>query len=427
MEPPVNCNVPQILFLVFLVSATAAAAPANGSFSVSDSPALPAEPYTITLFIPSPTMVHSDQVLDQINTPDGGILLATSFGLSAYNGTWSTRHINRDNVSEGLMDDFVTAVEYDNRGNLWIGYSGGIQIYNGIHYQTLSNQQVFKDLQIQDLQRWHDDMWVATGNAGIHRYRDGTWTWFQPMSKGGPGFYKVGSLALDPAGDALIIATVREGLWIVESPDDPVRFEQIAQNDGTYGNLEQVRRDQQGGVYFFNDTSVVRFTPAAGFRPVLTAQDLSREELTINDLTSGPDGKLYLATDDGIYIWQNNGVYRHLNRFEGIGTTETVRTITIDTKNRVWFSTHGYVGFYLERAETEDPIPINIVTPATQPLPETLEKNPANRTTTPTIQSPQAKEGSYGSEKQGLAPILDPIISAINSILEKLGLKPGSP
>ena len=90
-------------------------------------------------------MIHSDQIMDQINTLDGnGILFGTSFGLSMYNGTWSTRHINRDNISQGLMDEFITAVEYDHNGNLWIGYPSGIQIYNGVYYQSLRDQQLLQ-------------------------------------------------------------------------------------------------------------------------------------------------------------------------------------------------------------------------------------------------------------------------------------------
>lgn len=102
-------------------------------------------PYSIKFVIPSPNQIHSDQIMDQINGPGGDILFATSFGLSTFNGTWSTRHASLDNISQGLMDDYVTAVEFDQDGNLWIGYSGGIQIYNGLYYQVIRDQQLLKD------------------------------------------------------------------------------------------------------------------------------------------------------------------------------------------------------------------------------------------------------------------------------------------
>jgi hypothetical protein len=420
MGPPVNCKICATLILFLILLSPVAAAPLNDSnpapeiYTETSGP----EPFTIILFIPSSNMIHSDQVLDQVNTLDGnGVLFGTSFGLSLYNGTWSTRHINRDNISEGLMDEFITAIEYDHGGNLWIGYPGGIQIFNGISYQTLRNQQLFKDTRIQDLQRWHDDMWVATGHSGLHRFRDGTWTWFQPMTRTGPGFYEIREMVLDTHSNSLIFATADNGLWIVRSPDNPVMFEQIAPKYGSNGLMTHVKRDPNGGVYFFNDTSVLHYSPDAGFIPVLTAKDLTMATIEINDLSAGPDGIVYLATDDGIYFWKNGGIVKHISRFEGIGTSEIVRTVTIDSRNRVWFSTNGYVGYYLEQAGPQKPLRIEIVTPQTESVPinQTGVLTPARTSPIPADAAPEAPTG-------GLAPVIDPVLHALSTILSKLGI-----
>ncbi|PKG31219.1 hypothetical protein, partial [Methanoregula sp.] len=336
-----NCKA--LLFLVIACAITGAALavpPAGDSGTAAETDPVPV-PYTITLFIPSATMIHSDQILDMVSTPERGVLIGTSFGLSMYNGTWSTRHINRDNLTEGLMDDYITAVEYDPAGNPWIGYSGGIQIYDGRYYTTIRDQQLLKDKRIQDIQRWHDAMWIATGNAGIHRFRNGVWTWYQPMSKGGPGFYDAREIALDPLHDILVLVTADNGHWVIRaSGDGTISFEQIAIKRGSYDLLDHVRRDPAGGVYVFNDTTVMQYTPGSGYVPVLTTRDITRKQMTINDLAAAPDGRLYLATDDGIYLW-NNGVERQLSRFEGIGTSEIVRTVYIDAQQRVWFASKG--------------------------------------------------------------------------------------
>jgi ligand-binding sensor domain-containing protein len=364
-------------------------------------------------------MIHNDKILDQINTPGRDVLFGTSSGLSLYNGTWSTRHINRNNISEGLMDDFITSIEYDPEGNLWIGYSGGIQIYNGIYYLTLRDQQLFKDPRIQDIQRWHDDMWVATGHSGIHRFHDGTWTWYQPMSKNGPGFYEVRRIALDPVSDILVLATADNGLWTIHAtPEEPAVFGQIAPRDGTYGSFLEVTRDPRGGVYLFNDTSVVHYDPSSGFSPVLTTADLTPEGIGINDIAGASDGKLYLATDDGIYIRSNGRTVKHLSRFEGIGTSEVVRTVFIDARNRVWFSTQGFVGFFLEESGSSTPITVELAT--------TVDPDIQPPTTTPVLppvtESSQPTDTGVRVETGGLAPILDPILKAVNAILGKLGL-----
>ena len=410
-----------ILLIFFLVSPLVTAAPQN-DLSPDSGSDMQTAPYTIVLFIPTSNQVHSDQIKDVINSPDGDVLFATAFGLSAYNGTWSTRHINRNNISEGLMDDFITAVEFDPKGDLWIGYPGGIQIYNGVYYQTIRDQQLLKDLQIHDILRWNDDMWIATGHAGIHRYRNGAWTWYQPMTKNGPGFYEIDSIALDTSSysqnNSLVIATANEGLWIVRNQDDPVVFEMLADKESAAGQMQHVK-GALGGVYFFNPEKIIHYDTVSGFKDVLTTSDLTQEQITINDIDLGSDGSLYIATDDGLYIWREGEVYRHLNRFEGIGTSEIVRTVNVDrkkdAKDKVWFSTQGYIGYYIEN--TNSGITYNWITPTTL-IPISIV-NFTTMNPTPAV-SPSSDSLSLVGI---LGQVTDPIARAIRALAQKLGVK----
>lgn len=417
-----------VIIIVFLFFLPVNALPQNGTSSANESITTSSQtlPYIIKLFTPSQNQVHSDQILDLINSPNGNVLIATAFGLSTFNGTWSTRHINLNNLSQGLMDDFITAVEFDHKGNLWIGYSGGIQIYNGVYYQTIRDQQLLKNTRINDLQRWNDDMWIASGNAGIHRYRNGEWTWFQPMTKEGPGFYEIDSMALDSGSNSLVIATINEGLWIVRAHDDPVEFKMLADKDSASGQMQHVKRDPLGGVYFFNPEKIIHYDPVSGFQDVLTTSELTQEQITINDISAGFDGNLNIATDDGLYIWRDGGIYRHLNRFEGIGISENVRTVNADAKNRVWFATPGYVGYYTDNTNPEKLISINRVTPTASPSPEIIinatPTKPALATTTTIITTTVNPSSGSSSIMTTFAQITDPIARAISAIAQKFGV-----
>ncbi|HPS23815.1 MAG TPA: hypothetical protein PLM60_10480, partial [Methanoregulaceae archaeon] len=114
--------------------------PGTGAYSTPGNPA-------VQLYRPEAGSIHSTQIMDYTNGPHGEVLVATAFGLSTYDGSWSTRYINRDNFSTGLMDDFVTAVEYDAGSNLWIGYSSGLQLFNGHDYYVIRDQELLKSCQ----------------------------------------------------------------------------------------------------------------------------------------------------------------------------------------------------------------------------------------------------------------------------------------
>jgi ligand-binding sensor domain-containing protein len=402
-----------VIGILFLIAISCAASPEDPVFpgTTTNTP-----DYSITFFVPSENSIHSDQINDMINGNNGSVIIGTSFGLSMYNGTWSTRHINRNNISEGLMNDYITAVENDNKGNLWIGYSGGIQIFSGVYYQSIRDQQLLKDPRITDLQRWNDDIWVATGNAGIHRYRDGAWKWFQPDTRGGSPFFTVTSMAIDTTGEnsSLVIATHDEGLWLVRSPDDPVRFETLNAGDSVFDPLRQVRRDPGGGVYLFNGSEVVHYSAVSGFTSVLSNSDLAFAPIRINDVSSARDGTLYLATDDGIYIWRDGGVIRRISSFDGIGPTNIVKFIWVDNENRAWYASQGYVGFYYENPVNSTLIPIEQVTEATIPVPVTAQ--PGVSVTTPVI-TPEP------THAPGLiVSIFDPLIQAIRALAGKFGV-----
>jgi len=418
MVRPANFDLLLHLLFLFLLVIPATAG-VNTTTLLSDTTGVTEQvPYTIQLFIPTQRMIHSDQINDITSGPMGETIIGTSFGLSTYNGSWSTRHLDLNNISEGLMDDYITALERDSDGNLWIGYSGGLQIYDGSTYRSIRDQQLLKETRIKDLQRWNNEMWIATGHAGIHRYRNGTWTWYQPMTKKGPGFYEVRSMALDAPHNTLVIATEVEGLWIVQIPeDDQAVFNEISPRYGTYGFLENVRRDPRGGVYLFNKTMVVHYNPGQGFVPALAGSDLAPGDISINDITAAPDGRLFIATDNGIFIWKDGGVTGHLTRFEGLGSSPGIRTVSIDAKNRVWFSSTGYVGFYADQAASA--IMIEMVTPVT-----TMNSTPARTPTLvptvapvqPVVTGNQLPFFADDSFLKFLNPIIDPIAKALRAI-----------
>ena len=92
-----------LIFILILSPVTSVSLNASGPADDTGAAGQQTVPYTITLFSPRSKEIHSDQITDQVNARNGDVLLATSFGLSTFNGTWSTRHINRNNISQGLM------------------------------------------------------------------------------------------------------------------------------------------------------------------------------------------------------------------------------------------------------------------------------------------------------------------------------------
>lgn len=317
--------------------------------------------------------IASAGVQDVINGRYGDLIFATDSGISVYtaNGTWYS--VNARHPGETAygwispQSDMVSALALDSFGHLWIGYPNGLQFQTRTGYESIQDQHLLKNLGINCMVRWEDDVWIATGRAGLHSYHGGNWTWYKPGGPENPGCYTIVSMAVDAASDALVIGSECDGVWVLRDRVGETRFEPVVYAEGwdlddsscvavdtagdtvvTDGDLvrgiSEVRADPFGGVYLFNSTVVLRYIPGTGATPVVYARDLGAFPVVINDIAATPDGRLLIASDNGIYGWEESRVVMHVMSGDGI-RSNVVKRLFVDAYGRCWFVVPGNVGY----------------------------------------------------------------------------------
>jgi len=306
----------------------------------------------ITLFFPQTDAgIYSERVKDSVNGPFGEVLFATDQGIAIYadNG-WTTLSESSD-PSQGLLSRMVLALEYDPDGRLWIGYPGGLQVADGeVGYVTIQDHHMLKNLRINDIARWGDEMWVATGHSGIQRVSGGNWTRYSRNGGNGPGCNEITAMVVDPATDSLILASRGEGIWTVQNRTEPIHFEQIMHGGDRLFLITGIERDPFGGVYLFNRTDILRYTRAEGVSVVLHVDELGELENAINDVAAMPHGMLLVGTDRGLSGWNTSGVQFRYAAKDGLGSN-IVRTLFVDAGGRCWFTVPGYIGYLIPPEE----------------------------------------------------------------------------
>lgn len=335
--------------------------------------------------------IASAGVHDAINGRYGDVIFATDSGISVYsaNGTWySVNARNPGETAYGILaplETMVTAVALDADGHLWIGYPGGLQIGDGTGYRAIQDLDLLKNLNINCIARWGDEMWIATGRAGLHRCHGGDWTWYKPLGPEGLGSYTVVSMAVDAASDALVIGSESDGVWVLKDRTGEVHFEQVTCRGDPLRGISEVRTDPFGGVYLFNRTMILHYTPKVGVTPVLGAGNLSTFPVTINDIAATPEGLLLIASDNGIYGWNASGVALHLTSGDGL-RSNFVKKLFVDAAGRCWFVVPGNVGYVppmtgsatLDLSAVPVPTPVVTETPLSQtPAPVETSGEPA--------------------------------------------------
>lgn len=362
----------------------------------------------IVLFAPGSDQISSLGVIDVAEGDNGSLYFATDNGLSIYDGKWHITHMTYANPSTGLLSDHILAVEFDPQGNLWMGYPNGLQRVEGGRYVTIRDQQLLKSLDIHGLLLSNGRMWVATGNAGVHRYHDGAWEWFKPQGPEGLGCNYVKSMASD-SGDATVYVACNEGIWFTTNTEETVTFTPLFPRAVVAEPALGIRSDPFGGIYIFNTSSILHFSPPDDWRMIVTSPELM-PGIYIHDLRVDPDRTLWIATDNGIYAWKDGKARAHLDSSNGI-RNNAVKKLYIDATDRLWFVTPENVGFYRltrQSGAINPAIPITTFSiPTTGPVPP-----PVTTQITPAVSFSQIQEVQEvpPPPSSPLAGILDAIL-----------------
>jgi ligand-binding sensor domain-containing protein len=369
----------------------------------------------ITLFVPGSDSIPSLGVMDIVNGPHGSVIVATDNGRAVYTDQWEIIHIDRSNPKESSLGDFVTALEYDGEGNLWIGYSNGLQLYNGTGYCTVRDLQLLKNPNINAIERHHGGMWVATGHAGLHHVRSGVWQWYKPFGKGGLGAYEIRGMAVDYRADRLYAVSAKNGVWFFNATARYPSFEQLFCNGMPLSGMEGIKSDTMGGVYLFNHTHILHVDSDRSCELFTTVSAMPGSIGMFFDLAVDSDGSVVIATDDGIISVHEGKPRFRLEDSDGLGDN-VIKTVFIDNSGRWWFVNRNFAGFYAPQSG-EQLIPF--VSP---PAEEKGEPTPAESVPNSTGQDITLPPGEP-DQKSGTTSIATGIILWIQQVWGQLRIQ----
>ena len=259
-----------------------------------------------------------------------GCAVAQTGALAGY-----TRHVWQ--ASDGLPEQTVQAFAQTPDGFLWIGTSGGLVRFDGVHFTVFDRQNtpalhensVFCLIVARD-----GALWIGTEGGGLARYAHGefrSWTTHEGLSND-----FVRTLAEDAHGN--IWAGTDNGLLRLEGD----RFVRI---DGT-GNVpalavHAIYRDRSGNLWVggskllrFNGKNVTEYTMRG---------EVSQNR--VKSIVQTQDGTMWVGTVSGL-----NRMAPGQKGFERVsGITGTVRVLRQTADGVLWMGTIGQ-GAYQYRA-----------------------------------------------------------------------------
>jgi len=226
-----------------------------------------------------------DQIHDIVVCPDKRLLIAHTFGISAYDGTTWKEYESGWGVSR------AEALACNERGEIWVAHFKGVSHFNGDTWKTYSAREFLaqgesaNDL-VKDVAIAPDGkVWVVTANS-VAVFENGKWTTYQ------------------------------EGLGF----DDRYFFENIALDTNGLPWVTTTR-----GLFAFDGES---------WQPYSNRDTTSPEALAID-----AEERVWVGTlSKGVYVLEEGG-WLSYNRENSELSSNHIHRIDIDGQGRVWIAT----------------------------------------------------------------------------------------
>ena len=329
---------------------------------------------------------------------DGTVWIGTNDALFSYTtgGTWSSIPLGFEGGGFAFDYDFRPILPR-NGGGFWIGTQWGLLEVTDLATPAYTVHQTYDGLLANTAEKLlvdvEGDLWVATSRSGMSEYNGTTWSWLydQIPAPGGTWLQTTtaqfiasdGSIWLGGNGGVMhstdganwtayastneangvvqsqVIQAITEdangNIWIGgtdvnNSPAlsifDGANWNYLSTASGLpSGQIERLIADSQGNVWatFANSQTVSRI---AGGTTVtnFTASNGTPSLATVTDIATAPNGAFWVATDDGLGMY--NGTWTHYQASSSGGPllSANVSALTIDSDGYVWVAYADYNG-----------------------------------------------------------------------------------
>ncbi len=247
---------------------------------------------------------------DILQDGQGMMWFATRDGLDRYDGQNFTVFRNNNNDPNSLASNWILSLAIDPNGKMWIGSSGGLNVYDPI-IDKLTRipvndevDQAFHGGQVYDINVDFDStLWISTTNGLAHYFpKKNTFITYTSNAKGG-----------SPLPASIIYSTLitKDGRLFVAAEADPI-FE-FNKKDGTFSAIpykkaypganfrKSIQEDQNGLFYIVAENSAVHiYDPRTSETKMITTENGTLNVLSIKTkvLFVSPH-EVWIGTDGG--------------------------------------------------------------------------------------------------------------------------------
>ncbi|MGZ4035377.1 MAG: ligand-binding sensor domain-containing protein, partial [Bacteroidia bacterium] len=263
----------------------------------------------------------------------GAVWYGSADGLFKINETGSVFSVIKFDKSRGFMNNSITSIKEDNKGNIWIGtYGDGVYVFDQkkffrIDYHLELYKQTVLDIYFDS----HDNAWFATLSHGVAQYNAEAKTFIWLTENEGLSNNHVQSVIQDKSGN----------YWFGTSGGGVCnyfgkQFTNYDKSSGLAGNfIYSIFRDSKSrlwigtsdkGLSVYDSTKFYSYNSSNGFADV-----------KVKAINEDNNGNIFIGTDgQGVYEFDG----KEFKPVEEL-TKKYIRAIAKDKSGDLWIATAG--------------------------------------------------------------------------------------
>ena len=277
------------------------------------------------------------------------VLLGGLFPCVLNAGVTEDIYFSHIGLKEGLSHSTVFAINQDKEGNLWFATYDGVNKYDGYNFTVYRHQYTNSSSIASDISHCiavddSDRIWVGT--------REGLSLYNHQKNAFSNYYYKKNGLNVAVTNivsikkDWLILGTA-EGILLFDVKKECFLNDTLSSSLHRLQPTALVRQDDC--IYIGAEDGAYIYTLSSGVLEKLVNIPAG---VKIHAILCQMFNKIWLATEgDGLYLydvkskeWKN---YRHADGKSGLNSNY-VRSLALDTENRLWVGTYGGLNIYKE-------------------------------------------------------------------------------
>jgi signal transduction histidine kinase/ligand-binding sensor domain-containing protein/DNA-binding response OmpR family regulator len=263
------------------------------------------------------------------------------------------------NTSQGLPHDYVTSIISDDLNAKWIGTENGLTKYNGYNFDLIKPGKSYKKLKNENIEvLFKDDnniIWIGTKSGGISSLdvRNNAITNYNHLiDKGKKGAIYIKAIASDGKGN-IWIGTWEDGVFVI-NPTKNILLKHIK----ITSVINSIVKDNQSNIWISYYKTVGKFN----INGELLANYNFNDNLS-DLLFDSKRNRLWIGTSlttTKLYFYDY--ATRKINFIETGVSSEFYKTLSLDSKNRLWIGT-WIKGLYRSNADLTKFSKIELVSP----------------------------------------------------------------